>query len=105
MPLLAALIKAGLGWVGGLLLAVVQAQIAARLAAVAVLAGMYVAALTVFSVFIAPLLGALFSTTYGQVLGLAFPPVAGTVCAGIVALWVALVTKNYAQRFVRVAVG
>lgn len=37
---------------------------------------------------VAPMVGAMFSTQYGQFIGLAFPPVAGNCLASIAACWV-----------------
>lgn len=42
-----------------------------------------------FATVVSPLVGSLFSTAYGQFLGLAFPPMAGTCLAAISASWTA----------------
>jgi hypothetical protein len=41
----------------------------------------------VFNNVVSPLVGQMFSTQYGQFLGLAFPPIAGTCMTGIAATW------------------
>lgn len=102
MPVFAALVKALFLQGYGLLLALVTQRIGLKIAAIATMAGLYVGAVAAFSAFVSPLIGALFSTAYGQVIGLAFPPVAGTVVAGYVALWVLLVVKNYYMRAVNI---
>jgi len=45
--------------------------------------------LGVFNTAVAPIAAAAFSTSYGQVLGLAFPPIAGSCLASIAAVWAA----------------
>jgi len=99
MPLLGALIQSLFGSLYGIILALQASRYAVALAAVTLLAGMYLAAVGVFTAFVQPLIGSAFSTSFGQVIGLAFPPVAGTVVAGISALWVALVGFRYVSRF------
>lgn len=59
-------------------------KIAFAIAAVSIFGTMYGAMVTTMNALINPLLTALFSTTYGQFIGLAFPPIAGT-CFGIIA--------------------
>lgn len=105
MPIFAALFKAALASVYGLVLALKSQELAMRLAAALAVAAGYVAAVVLFSTGIKPLIGALFATSYGQVLGLAFPPIAGTVLAALAALWLALVVKNYYHKVIRVAIG
>lgn len=104
MPLLAALIKAGLANLYALYLALASARYAALLAVMVAMAGTYVAFVVAWSVYISPLFSLLFSTGFGHVIGLAFPPIAGTVVAGYAALWALLVAKNYAMKFVGLGV-
>lgn len=104
MPLLAVLLRALLMRSEAVMIALWSTDKAIRLAAVLVLAGLYIAAVTAFTVFISPLLSQLFSTGYGNVLGLAFPPVAGTVIVGYGALWVTLVGMRYYKTFTAIAV-
>lgn len=105
MPLLAALLKPLLLHLAAVWFALTKTQLGIRVAVAVGIAGTYVACVTGFTVFIAPLISALFSTSYGQVIGLAFPPVSGTVLAGIVGLWVSLVAKNYYLKTIKLAVG
>lgn len=99
MPLLAALIKGLFGSAISLMLALVAARESIRLSGVLILAGVYLVAVVAYSSFISPLIGSLFSTSYGQVLGLAFPPISGTIIVGLSALWVTLLAKRYVVRF------
>lgn len=104
MPFLGQLLAGLLGNFYALVLALVGARYALALSAVVGLATLYVAAVAAFSAFISPLLGSLFSTQYGQFLGLAFPPVAGTVVAGLSGLWLGLMGYRYLHRFVALLV-
>jgi hypothetical protein len=104
MPLFAALVKALFGSAVSLLLALVAAKQAIRLSAVLIFAGLYLTSVVLYSAFVSPLLGSLFSTAYGQVIGLAFPPVSGTVIASLSALWVSLLVKRYIVRFGAMAI-
>lgn len=99
MPALGALLAGVAGNLYGLILALVGTRYAVALTAVVGLAGLYVTAVTGFSLLVSPLIGALFNTQYGQFLGLAFPPIAGTVVAGLSGLWLALLTYRYWHRF------
>lgn len=101
MPALALLLKVALGNMYALYLALTSQAIAVRLAAVGIMAAAYVACVVGFTVFIAPLIANLFSTSYGQVIGLAFPPVSGTVVGGIVTLWGCMVTKAYYYKVIK----
>lgn len=54
-----------------------------------------------FNDFIAPLVQQLFATEYGQFLGLAFPPVSGTIVTGLTALWMACATYSMQARAIK----
>lgn len=95
MPVFALLFKVAIGNMWALWLALTSLKASVRLAAVAIMAAAYVACVLGFSMFIAPLISSLFNTQYGQVVGLAFPPISGTVVAGIVSLWGCFVLKSY----------
>lgn len=104
MPALALLLKAALGNIYALALALKAQEIAIRLGAIAIMAAAYVACVVGFTVLIQPLLSTVFSTAYGQVLGLLFPSIAGTVLMGIVTLWGCLVVKAYYMRFIKLGI-
>lgn len=105
MPLLAALIKACFGTVFGFLAAMLGAQTAVRVAAVASIGALYIASVTAFSLVIAPWIGSVFSTQYGQLLGLLFPPVAGTVIAALYTYYMGVVTYRYIVSLTKIAAG
>lgn len=87
MPLLGHLLGSLFGALAGMLLHVFGLRVAVRVAAVAAVAAFGVILLALFNGIVAPMAAGLFSTAYGQLLGLAFPPIAGTVVTGLVALW------------------
>ena len=103
MPIFATLVQGLLANAAALWLAVKSAQQAVRLTAIAVLAAAYVACAAFYTLFIDPLIGALFSTLWGQLLGLAFPPISGTVVAGLAGLWGCIVAKRYTEKFIGMA--
>lgn len=95
MPALALLLRGLLGNLYALYLATVAYRITTKLIGIAAMASAYLVFVLVFNAFIEPWIDSAMQTSYGQVLGLAFPPVAGTVLFGFVALWVALIAKRY----------
>lgn len=89
MPLLAGLIQALIG----ALAAMITREVSKR-ATVAVLAGSAIsvsmlALVATFNLTVKPLVATMFSTQYGQFIGLAFPPIAGTCLAAIAGTWAA----------------
>lgn len=79
MPLFAAFFGALFSSLGVFLAKLFAAKLAIRIAGVAVLVALASGLVTAFNGWIVPMLSLLFNTQYGQFLGLAFPPVAGTV--------------------------
>lgn len=105
MPILGKLLLGLLTSIFGVFGAIVGAQYAVRLAAVATVAGLYVASVAVFSGVIGPWIGAVFNTQYGQLLGLLFPPVAGTVIAALVTYWASVAAFKYLSSLTKMAAG
>ena len=95
MPLLALLLKSILGAAFSFAVAAFGARLAAKVAGAAALVALYAGGVVAFSTVVAPLFGYVFNTQYGQLLGLLFPPVAGTVLAGLVVFWGAVMVKRY----------
>lgn len=81
MPLFAAFFGALFSSLGIFLAKIFAAKLAIRVAGVAVLVSLAGGLVATFNGFIAPLLAMMFSTSYGQFLGLAFPPISGTIMA------------------------
>lgn len=104
MPVLALLLRALLLRGEAVAIALWSTDKAVRMAAVMVLVAAYIACVVFFTNFIKPLIASLFSTSYGHVIGLAFPPIAGTVLAGVIGLWGCIVVKRYYFKFTKIMV-
>ena len=102
MPLFAAMVSAFFNGLALFLARLFAAKVAIRVAAVAAIGAFGTALMLTFNNFVAPLVAQLFATSYGQLLGLAFPPVAGTVLAGVATLWVACTTYKLQVHAVKV---
>lgn len=87
MPILGGLLVSLFTGLGGLFSAIFGAQMAVKLAAVAAFLSFGLVLLGVFNAVVAPIAAAAFSTSYGQVIGLAFPPISGTCVAAVAAVW------------------
>lgn len=87
------------------LIYLVGAQYAARVAAVMSLATIYVACVMYFSTMVYPWLQGIFSSAYGSLLGLLFPPVAGTVLASLGAYWTCVSGVHYISSLTKIALG
>lgn len=101
MPALSALIASFFGALSVFLAKMFAAKLAIRLLGVVAITAIGAGFMHTFNNFIAPLVGSLFSTQYGQFLGLAFPPISGTVITGIMTLWVACNTYLLQVRAVK----
>ena len=89
MPILAGLITSLFGGLASLIAYFWAKKISVTVLAVAAFALALTALMTVFNFAVSPLLYQLFSTQYGQFLGLAFPPIAGTCMTAIGGTWTA----------------
>lgn len=78
-------------------------KLAIAAAAVAAFGAVTVALLAGFNGLVSPLVAQLFSTSYGQVLGLAFPPVAGTCMAAIGLCWSACTLYKWQVKAISLA--
>lgn len=87
------------GWIaakfGALLVALHASRLAARVAVLTAVATSYVALVVLFNTTLSPMWSALVGHEYGQLLGLLFPPVAGSVLAALVTVWVAVLGYRY----------
>lgn len=102
MPQFALMVTAIFQGLSAFLAKLFLAKVALRIAAVAAISGFAATLMATFNAVVAPWVAAAFSTSYGQVIGLAFPPVAGTVLAGIATLWVACTTYALQRQAVAV---
>lgn len=105
MPLLATLLS-GIGTaIYGFFAAMLASRVAIRLAAVAALAAIYVSCVVYFSTIVGPWLLSVFATEYGMLLGLLFPPMAGSVMASLAAYWTCVIGLKYTSSLTKMAVG
>ena len=87
MPLLAALFASLVGGITSFLALYVSKKIAVAALAVAAFALSLTALMAAFNAAVAPFIAAMFSTQYGQFLGLAFPPIAGSCMVALSTTW------------------
>ena len=102
MPLFASMVAAFFQALATFLAKLFAVRIALRVAAVTAIVGFGAALMATFNSVVAPLVAQVFANPYGQLLGLAFPPVAGTVLAGVSTLWVACTTYKLQVAAVKV---
>jgi Family of unknown function (DUF5455) len=102
MPLLGKLLESLFVALAGFFGRMLVGKVAVRVAAVAALAALGTGLLAAFNAFVAPMVASVFSTQYGQLLGLVFPPVSGTVLAGLMALWVACMAYRLKVRAISI---
>lgn len=81
------------------------AKNATRIVAAGTLATIYLSCVLVFTVMIVPWFLALFTTAYGALLGLLFPPIAGTVVGALMVYRTCVVGVRYTSRLLKMAVG
>lgn len=99
MPKLALLLEALLSRFFTFLAVKYGVEIATKLTVIGSLAALYVGGLVTFNSVVGPFISALFSTSFGMVIGLAFPPIAGTVMTGLFTLWAGTMTYRYFHQF------
>lgn len=103
MPLLAAFLGAIASKFFGLFVAMFGALWGVRIAAAVALGTGYVACVLYWSSLILPWLSSILNTQYGYLLGLLFPPVSGTVLAGLVAFWTCVAVQKYTSTLIKLA--
>lgn len=87
MPLLGALIASLFGGIASMIGLFWAKKISVTVLAVGAFALALAALMTMFNALVAPLLAEMFSTSLGQFIGLAFPPIAGTCLASMATCW------------------
>jgi hypothetical protein len=105
MPLFAGLFVKMLSAVYGLMAAMFGAAWAVRITAAVALAGLYVACAITFSIMIVPWFSGLIATKFGILLGLLFPPAAGTVLASLGTFWACILAKRYSVKLIKMTAG
>jgi len=102
MPLFASLVAQLFAGATLFLAKIWAARIALRVAAVLAITALGAGVMLLFNSTVAPLVAQLFTTDLGQLLGLAFPPVAGTCLAAIFVLWAACITYRLQVQVIKV---
>lgn len=105
MPLFAAFFGALFSSLGVFLAKMFAAKLAIRVLGVGALTALAAGLVTTFNNAIAPLMAQLFSTQYGQFLGLAFPPIAGTCLSVYFSVMLAVATYRMQARAVSLTAG
>jgi len=104
MPLFALFFGSMLSALAGFLAKFLTRKLAVASTAIAALATVTGALLAAFNLAVAPLVAQMFSTAYGQLLGLAFPPVAGTCLAVYGSMWAACGLYSWQVRALKISV-
>lgn len=89
MPLLGTLLASLAGSLASFLANIWAKKVGVAFLAASGITGLTIGLLILFNNLVAPLVQAMFTTTYGQFIGLAFPPVAGSCMATIGLTWTA----------------
>ncbi len=105
MPIFAAFFGSLFSALGIFLAKIFAAKLAIRIAAVAVLVTLASGLVTTFNGYISPLLSMLFNTSYGQFIGLAFPPISGTIMTLYMSAVLAVGTYKLQARAVSLTAG
>lgn len=87
MPLLGALLSSLFGGIASLVALLWAKKISVTVVAVLAFAAALLALMATFNFLVAPLVQSMFSTSLGQFIGLAFPPIAGSCLAGLGTCW------------------
>lgn len=105
MPALAALVGTLFTSLAGFLIKLFLAKAAIRALGVAALIALAYGLVAAFNTYITPLVSAMFTSQYGQFLGLAFPPIAGTCIATMVAALGTVYVYRLKVRYVSLTAG
>jgi len=103
MPLLASLIASLFGGIASLIALLWAKKLAVGTLAIAGFALALTALMVVFNTAVTPLVQAMFSTQYGQFLGLAFPPIAGSCMTSIAATWAACALYKLKMQSIKIS--
>lgn len=87
MPLLGALLSSLAGGIASLFALIWAKKISVTAIAVIAFAAALTALMATFNLLVTPLIQEMFSTSLGQFIGLAFPPLAGTCLASLGTCW------------------
>lgn len=105
MPIFAALFGSFFSALGLFLAKIFAVKLSIRVVAVASLVALSNGLVTLFNSLVSPLIAQAFSTQYGQFIGLAFPPVSGTILTGYMTAILAISTYRLQARAISVTAG
>jgi hypothetical protein len=105
MPQLGALLLSLLKPIFDVIVGIIGIKAAIRITAVGTLAAIYISCVIYYTQLVGPWLANFFSTTYGQLLGLLFPPISGSVLAGLSAYWICVAGQKYVSKLTKLAIG
>lgn len=105
MPIFSALFTAFFSAFAIFIAKIFAAKIAIRALGVVVLTSLSVGLVTAFNVAVSPFVAAVFSTAYGQFLGLLFPPISGTVIVALLTFWTVVMVYRLQARAVSLTAG
>lgn len=105
MPALALFLSTIFQAIAAFMLKMFLAKLSLRIVGYGLLIGLSTAMVAGFNGYIAPLVGQIFATQYGQFIGLAFPPIAGTCIATLVAAMGAVFAYRLKVRLVTQTTG
>lgn len=103
MPLLGALLVTLFGGIFASLAKDAGRKAAVMAMAIAGVVAMVALLMAFFNQTVSPLAQQMFQTQYGQYMGLAFPPVAGTCLAAITATWIACGTYKIRMKIIAIS--
>jgi len=89
MSLLAQLIAALVGGIASFIASMLSKKVTTMVLATGAITVVSAALIAAFNLAVTPLVQAMFSTQFGQFIGLAFPPISGTCMTSIGAMWAA----------------
>lgn len=87
MPLLAALLSAIAAGFANFIASILSKKVTTMVLATGAITIASVTLMVAFNLAVSPLVQAMFSTSFGQFVGLAFPPISGTCMATIAGMW------------------
>jgi len=105
MPIFAELLEGLLTSIYKLIAGLVGEKSAISLLAVTTIGSLYVASVVAFSSMISPWLSSVFDSQYGQLLGLLFPPVSGTILASLATYWTLIISYRYASSMTKLTMS
>ena len=105
MPLFAALLAGFFPALTAFLLRIFAAKLVMLTIGLGLLSALGYGFVQFFSQTVSPLIGSLFTTQYGQFLGLAFPPAAGTCVVTMLSAFVFVSAYKLKVRYVKLATG